>query len=331
MTTSLKGRALALIAGAAFTGGALTILLGPALLKPWEWTSYHVLTVLAVFGTTAAGHLLAEAGFRNPLAALGFLVLFIGGTGLVVANSIGRQATTFEENALSAEAANKAIADKTADLEQARARKVYADAQVQKETGHRGCGRNCRDWQRNSKDVAIVISQLEKEIAALGPKKPINAKAERMAEMAALFGVNKAKAQAMYVLLEPLLNCLFYELGSIVSLGFAFRQGKRPVLVAVANDCSVADTRQTSFFAEFPDDTEPPKGRKRQLSKNVIEFREHPVIKALRDNGGSVGSHRELSQLLGIDEGAATRRRHEVEDQLTVTRHGKQLRIALRA
>jgi hypothetical protein len=151
-----------------------------------------------------------------------------------------------------------------------------------------------------------------------------------MAEMAALFGVNKAKAKAMYVLLEPLLNCLFYELGSIVSLGFAFRQGKRPVLVA-ANDCSVADTQQTSFFAELPDDPEPPRGRRPQLPKNVIELREHPVIKALRDNGGSVGSHRELSQLLGIDEGAATRRRQEVEDQLTVTRHGKQLRIALRA
>lgn len=341
MSTSIKGRALALVAGAAFTGGALTILLGPALLKPWEWTSYHVLTVLAVFGTTAAGHLLAEAGFRNPLAALGFLVLFIGGTGLVVANSIGRQATTFEENALSAEAANKAIADKTADLEQARARKAYADAQVQKETGRHGCGRNCRDWQRNSKDVAIVISQLEKEIAALGPKKPVNAKAERMAEMAALFGVNKAKAQAMYVLLEPLLNCLFYELGSIVSLGFAFRQGKRPVLVA-ANDpvqlpsqintfASVADTLQTSFPVGFdPDD--PPKGKRRKpLPKDVIEFRKHPVVRALEANGGSVKSHRELAQLLGIDEGAATRRRHEVEDQLTVTRHGKQLRIALRA
>jgi len=331
MTTSLKGRALAFIAGAAFTGGALTILLGPALLKPWEWTSYHVLTVLAVFGTTAAGHLLSEAGFKNPLAATGFLVLFIGGTALVVANSVGRQATTFEENALSAEAANKAIADKTTDLEQARARKTYADVQVQKETGRHGCGRNCRDWQRNSQDVAIVISQLEKEIAALGPRKPVNAKAERMAEMAALFGVSKAKAMAMYILLEPLLNCLFYELGSIVSLGFAFRQGKRQVLT-IANDCqSVADSRQTSFAYELPD-PEPPKGKKpRELPKGVIEFSNHPVIKALTDAGGSVRSHRELAQLLQMDEGAASRRRQEVEDQLEITRVGKQLRIALRA
>jgi hypothetical protein len=334
MRTSIKGRALAIIAGLAFTAGALTILLGPALLTPLEWSSYHVLTIISVFGTTAAGHLLADAGFKHPIAGLGFLVLFLGGTALVVANSVGRQAATFEESTLSAEATNAAIADKSEDLKQARARKVYADAQVQRETSRGGCGRSCKDWKTNASDVAIVIGQLERDIAALGPKKPVNAKAERMAEMAALFGVSKAKAQAMFVLLEPLLNCLFFELGSIVSLGFAFRQGKRPVLVA-ANDCpSVADNRQTSFPVEFqvPEPPEPPQGKRRKpFPKEVIDFSNHPVVKALRDVGGSVTSHRALAAAMGIDEGAATRRRQEVEDLLEVTRHGKQLRIALRA
>jgi hypothetical protein len=334
MRTSIKGRALAIIAGLAFTAGALTILLGPALLTPLEWSSYHVLTIISVFGTTAAGHLLADAGFKHPIAGLGFLVLFLGGTALVVANSVGRQAATFEESTLSAEATNAAIADKSEDLKQARARKVYADAQVQRETSRGGCGRSCKDWKTNASDVAIVIGQLERDIAALGPKKPVNAKAERMAEMAALFGVSKAKAQAMFVLLEPLLNCLFFELGSIVSLGFAFRQGKRQVLT-IANDCpSVADNRQTSFPVEFqlPEPPEPPQGKRRKpFPKEVIDFRNHPVVKALRDVGGSVTSHRALAAAMGIDEGAATRRRQEVEDLLEVTRHGKQLRIALKA
>lgn len=333
MRTSIKGRALAIIAGLAFTAGALTILLGPALLTPLEWSSYHVLTIISVFGTTAAGHLLADAGFKHPIAGLGFLVLFLGGTALVVANSVGRQAATFEESTLSAEATNAAIADKSEDLKQARARKAYADAQVQRETSRGGCGRSCKDWKTNASDVAIVIGQLERDIAALGPKKPVNAKAERMAEMAELFGVSKAKAMAMYILLEPLLNCLFYELGSIVSLGFAFRQGKRPVLVA-ANDCpSVADNRQTSFPVEFqlPEPPEPPKGKRRKpFPKEVIDFRNHPVVKALRDVGGSVTSHRALAAAMGIDEGAATRRRHEVEEHLAITRVGKQLTIALR-
>mgnify|MGYP000069445686 CR=1 FL=1 len=337
MRTSIKGRALAIIAGLAFTAGALTILLGPALLTPLEWSSYHVLTIISVFGTTAAGHLLADAGFKHPIAGLGFLVLFLGGTALVVANSVGRQAATFEESTLSAEATNAAIADKSEDLKQARARKVYADAQVQRETSRGGCGRSCKDWKTNASDVAIVIGQLERDIAALGPKKPVNAKAERMAEMAALFGVSKAKAMAMYILLEPLLNCLFYELGSIVSLGFAFRQSKRPLVAAndqlpsqINTFASVADSLQTSFPVGFdPDD--PPKGKRRKpFPKEVIDFRNHPVVKALRDVGGSVTSHRQLAELMGIDEGAATRRRHEVEDYLDVTKVGKQLRIALR-
>lgn len=341
MRTSLKGRALAIIAGLAFTSGALTILLGPALLTPWEWSSYHVLTIISVFGTTAAGHLLADAGFKHPIAGLGFLVLFLGGTALVVANSVGRQAATFEESTLSAEATNAAIADKSEDLKQARARKVYADAQVQRETSRGGCGRSCKDWKTNASDVAIVIGQLERDIAALGPKKPVNAKAERMAEMAALFGVSKAKAQAMFVLLEPLLNCLFFELGSIVSLGFAFRQGKRPLVAAndqlpsqIKSFASVADTLQTSFpsSVELPEPPEPPQGKRRKpFPKEVIDFRNHPVVKALRDVGGSVTSHRALAAAMGIDEGAATRRRQEVEDLLEVTRHGKQLRIALKA
>lgn len=341
MRTSIKGRALAIIAGLAFTAGALTILLGPALLTPLEWSSYHVLTVLSVFGTIAAGHLLAEAGFKNPVAAIGFLILFVGGTGLVVANSVGRQATAFQETNLSAEAANAAIADKSEDLKQARARKAYADAQVQRETSRGGCGRSCKDWKTNAKDIGVVIKQLEAEIAALGPKKPVNAKAERMAEMAELFGVSKAKAMAMYILLEPLLNCLFYELGSIVSLGFAFRQGKRPLVAAndqlpsqIKSFASVADTLQTSFpsSVELPEPPEPPKGKRRKpFPKEVIDFHNHPVVKALRDVGGSVTSHRALAAAMGIDEGAATRRRQEVEDLLEVTRHGKQLRIALKA
>ena len=334
MRTSIKGRALAIIAGLAFTAGALTILLGPALLTPLEWSSYHVLTIISVFGTTAAGHLLADAGFKHPIAGLGFLVLFLGGTALVVANSVGRQAATFEESTLSAEATNAAIADKSEDLKQARARKVYADAQVQRETSRGGCGRSCKDWKTNASDVAIVIGQLERDIAALGPKKPVNAKAERMAEMAALFGVSKAKAQAMFVLLEPLLNCLFFELGSIVSLGFAFRQGKRPVLVA-ANDCpSVADNRQTSFPVEFqlPEPPEPPKGKRRkpEIGKGVVDLHEHRVWKAIERNGGSVSSHQELADLLGIDPGPASRLRQEIDDHLKLTKVGKQLRIELK-
>ena len=330
---SIRGRFLAGVAGCAFAAGGLTILLGSDLTSPRDWQASQWLTILTVFGTIAAGHLMVDAArARHLFATLGFLVLFLSGTGLVVYSSVGRQVETAGTTTLSVEDNNTKIADKTEDLKAARARRDYADRAADREMTGQRCGQRCRDWKQNSKDITVVILQLEAEIAALGPQKPVNAQAAAMADMAALFGAdNKARTVAVLLLIIPFLKTLFFEVGAIVSLGFAFRQGKRPVLVA-ANDCpSVADNRQTSFAYELPD-PEPPKGKKpRELPKGVIEFSNHPVIRALTDAGGSVRSHRELAQLLQMDEGAASRRRQEVENQLDITRVGKQLRIALRA
>ena len=43
-------------------------------------------------------------------------------------------------------------------------------------TGQRR-GTRCTDWKQNANDVSVVIHQLEAEIAALGPQKPVNAQA----------------------------------------------------------------------------------------------------------------------------------------------------------
>jgi len=344
MRLSFHGRLLAGVAGCAFAAGGLTILLGSDLTSPQDWQASQWLTILTVFGTIAAGHLMVDAArARHLFATLGFLVLFLSGTGLVVYSSVGRQVETAGTTTLSVEDNNTKIADKTEDLKAARARRDYADRAADREMTGQRCGQRCKDWKTNAKDIGVVIKQLESEIAALGPQKPVNAQAAAMADMAALFGAdNKARTVAVLLLIIPFLKTLFFEVGAIVSLGFAFRQGKRPVLVA-ANDqlpsqiksfASVADTLQTSFpsSVELPEPPEPPKGKRRKpFPKEVIDFSNHPVVKALRDVGGSVTSHRALAQLLQMDEGAASRRRQEVEDQLEITRVGKQLRIALRA
>lgn len=337
MRLSFHGRLLAGVAGCAFAAGGLTILLGSDLTSPQDWQASQWLTILTVFGTIAAGHLMVDAArARHLFATLGFLVLFLSGTGLVVYSSVGRQVETAGTTTLSVEDNNTKIADKTEDLKAARARRDYADRAADREMTGQRCGQRCKDWKTNAKDIGVVIKQLEAEIAALGPQKPVNAQAAAMADIGMLFRIPASKDQivAALLLLIPFAKCLFFEIGSIVSLGFAFRQGKRQVLVA-ANDCpSVADNRQTSFPVEFqlPEPPEPPQGKRRKpFPKEVIDFSNHPVVKALRGNGGSVTSHRQLAELLGIDEGAATRRRQEVEDLLDVTRHGKQLRIALRA
>ena len=122
-STSTSSRALAIAAGLAFTGGGLCILLGDDIANPGAWSITHALTVLTVFGTIAAGHLIGEAKrARHWLACLGFLALFLAGTGLVVYSSVGRQAETTDTSTMAIEARNAAIAAKGAELAKARAR-----------------------------------------------------------------------------------------------------------------------------------------------------------------------------------------------------------------
>lgn len=51
---------------------------------------------------------------------------------------------------------------------------------------------------------------------------PVAPKAEKMAAVAATFGADKAQAKATLMLIEPFAYTLFFELGSIISLGYGF-------------------------------------------------------------------------------------------------------------
>ncbi|WP_423414860.1 hypothetical protein RLW55_16885 [Hyphomicrobium sp. B1] len=305
MSNFLKdGRALALVAGVMFALGGLTILLDKDLTSPLLWQSGQWLTILTVAGTISAGHLMADAvRARHWFAAIGFLVLFLSGTALVVYSSVGRQAETQGTTTLSVEDTNKKIVEKNADLDAAKQRKAYADAQVQKEVGRGGCGRNCKDWQRNSQDVEIVIEQLEREIAALGPQKPVNAKAVAMAEIAMLLHVPGTKDQivAALVLLMPFATTLFFEVGSIVAFGFAFRTSRkveavRPIIpespVPVPANDPVSE-KSTGIPGNPPAPPKGPRRRGRKADPKVLNFSE-----AFRKKNGRAPSGGEIKSAL---------------------------------
>jgi hypothetical protein len=242
MQHSSNGRALAIVAGLTFTTGSLVVLMGDVLTTPALWDRFHVLTILTVAATIFAGHMIAEAkGARTYLAAVGFVLAFAVGTALVVANSIGKQAEVSGTKAMDAEATNAAIAAKSADLAKAKLRFDDANKWADKEMTGERCGQRCKDWRLRATEVGAHIKALEAGIAALGPQKVANAKSERVGEIAALFGYDKAKAKVGFELLEPLLWSAFFELGAIVSFWFAFR----PVRKAPVND-----NAQTSFHFE---------------------------------------------------------------------------------
>lgn len=135
-------------------------------------------------------------------------------------------------------------------------------------------------------------------------------------------------------------------MAGLLSIG---ANGLAGTLIAYGAHGSVSDAGQSDFSVseddfedlkamvsgDLPDPT-PPKPRKRKKlqtvsGNNVISFQQHPVVKALKSNGGSVESNQQLANLMSVSKGESSKRWQEIEDQLVVTRHGKQLRIALKA
>jgi hypothetical protein len=174
-----------------------------------------------ILGTIAAGHLAKVAFKTRSVSCVGFAVLFVAGSALVVYNSVGRQAEQHDTVALERATANALIEDKVRDIEAARERLANAERNADRERGSK-CGQKCKGWEAAAADARNVIRVLESEVRALGAPKPVDAKANKAGELAAVFGFNRQKASALAALIEPFLWTIFFEIGTIVSLGFAF-------------------------------------------------------------------------------------------------------------
>jgi hypothetical protein len=101
---------------------------------------------------------------------------------------------------------------------------------------------------------------------------------------------------------------------------FAKVEAARP---ATANDNS-AGGRLSAGESPAPTPTPPNGGNPASIPDN------HPVIVALRRTNRPL-SNDELANEMGVTKGEASKRWREVSDQLTVTREGRELRIALAA
>lgn len=214
-----RQRSLALAAGLAFTGGALYILLEDVA-SGHPWSMEHALTVLTVMGTIAVGHLAVEAArVRHVLPALGFCLLFVAGTALTVYNSVGRQAESSDARALNAEARNelivatkKALFVNTSMLAEARERHARECAT--------GRGKRCDGIAATIRVYEDAVKGNDADLAKLGPPVPVAPKAEKMAALVSIFGADKTQTKALLILIEPFAYTLFFELGSIISLGY---------------------------------------------------------------------------------------------------------------
>lgn len=306
MTTgNAAGRGLSILAGAAFTAGALYILLEDAV-RHHHWSMAHALTVLTVFGTIASGHLAGKAARHWHLgAAAGFTLLFLVGTGLVVMNSVGRQAEVSDTSVLSVEDRNQKRAD---------AKRAIARAEQQVEALRADLASECRSGKgKRCEGTAAAVAVYEaaaqghkSELEKLGAEEPVAPKAEKMAEILALVGADKAAAKATLMLIEPFLWTLFFELGSVVSWGYAFGTVRT---VSKPPRCSVS-TSETVAKANAGFD---PQGQ--------------AVIDALAQ--GPVSSNDELARRMGCSKSEASKRVAALNGRVVKIRRGREVQIAL--
>lgn len=367
MPKHTTGRVLALASGAAFVAGSLIILIGDALLTPSTWTRYQVLTLIMVGGTLAAGHLAGDAmRARAIVATLAFGLLFLAGTALVVIQSVGRQAETADTRTIAVSEHNEQVARLRGDQTGLRRQIEWSRPGVLEECEGAPTPLPPKGWPacRRKRAALLALEQglerIEAALAKLGPQEPVAPKAERVAAVLALAGLDRAKARAGFELVEPFLWTLFFELGAIISIGFAFRHARNGTQEArgAATIAGATQGGENHFRPsaanvgpeiEPPTDPAPPSGpapgngsgpgsgnrcRKRQpatVSGNVVRLPpRHPVIVALEQAGGSVASNRDLASLMGVTPGESSKRCREVAAAIDTTRVGKAVRIKLR-
>lgn len=212
---------LAITAGVVATAGAMAILCRDAF-TTGHWSLDHALLPVIVCITILAGHLVGTAGWRQPISAAGFALLFALGTGLTVYTSVGRQASIADKSIADAEAINRELSDKRAELKASRTRWEQADGQATKEMTGQKCLERCQAWRTRAADIQARIDVLQAGIARLGGGQVVAPTAERAAEVLAVFGYDKAAAKRAFIIFEPFGYSLFLEFAAIVAFGFGF-------------------------------------------------------------------------------------------------------------
>lgn len=225
MKSDNTGRFVALVAGVISALGGLGILLEDVITGATPFELKHGIVVGIVALAILAGHSVTAAWrARSIFGVVGFVVVFVAATGLVVIKSTGRQAEhTFQ---------GQAEADFAAE-ERARIKPLLAKAEAMlSETmdkiqsdcvnGKRGKG-HCDGLRTTQQVYAAAVTGHKADLARLGPPKRAAPDAENFAEIAAVFGWDKAKVKAATILLVPFLTTALFEFGAIVGFFFAFR------------------------------------------------------------------------------------------------------------
>lgn len=225
----------AIAAGALCATGAGAILLED-LRHTREPTVEHLLSIIVLVGTIAAGHMaMTELRRFRLLGAAALALLFALGSTWCVAMTAGRSADHREQLVAKAQAQNRGLDAMLAERQAAVERLQLAEGEVLREC-RSGFGGKCKGWQRAVAERQARIRELDAELAKAKPAVPVNATGRGLAGMLILLGVTTPREQLERVLdiVLPFMPALFFELGSIVFFSRGLPHGTRPP--APAND-----------------------------------------------------------------------------------------------
>lgn len=242
MKTHTTGRGLALVAGILATCGALAILLQDAI-RTNVWHLEHGLIPVIMAVQILTSHSVINAlRSRRGGSALGFLFVAALATWGVFYTSVGKQSATSAESSLAAVDANDRrakINQKVADAEYMLAtcpanapRKDYGERCGLRDAMNAECGsgkgKRCEGRKYSVDTYEAALAGYQKQLADIGPVTPIDAKADKMAELiSTVRGSDKETTKRFLLLIEPFTYASIFELAALVSFGFAFGGTKR--------------------------------------------------------------------------------------------------------
>lgn len=226
---------------ASIAGGAVAASASIALLVRDAWTTgvtlEHILMPALVGLTVLAAHIGWQAAREWKLAALPLLALAVAGSGLIVIETMGRRAENRDTKVMTAEDNQQTRAKNAGELATLRKNMIWALPDMQTEcagapnpfppTGWP----QCRSKRGTVSAYQERIAQLEKALEKT-PIAPIDPKADRIAEVAAMLGLDKADTKKRVATLDPFLLPLFLELCSIFLFGHGLQhRAQRTVTV----------------------------------------------------------------------------------------------------
>lgn len=225
MKNDITGRAVALVAAVISALGGLGILLEDVIAGGTPFALKHAIVIGIVALAILAGHSVTAAWrARSVFGVVGFVMVFMAATALVVIKSTGRQAEhTFQSQAEADFAAEerariKPLLAAAEDMLTGTAMKIKALC-----VDGKGSKAACDGLRATHGVYDAAVRGHQADLARLGPPKLAAPDAENFAEIAAVFGWDKAKVKAATILLVPFMTTALFEFGAIVGFFFAFR------------------------------------------------------------------------------------------------------------